>query len=139
MQALEGVSQWALFEAERRINQNSLGHAFMPSPSELRGEIDRVMEPLLERERRAAEERRRYACAEGARVIHDEASRARVIKLYHDWRAGPNGPSGTRPPPRPPPQVPDYSQEPVEISDALRRMLKAEDHFGRNEDESSET
>ncbi|MHC2456221.1 hypothetical protein ACVMIX_002862 [Rhizobium leguminosarum] len=60
MQALEDVGQWALFEAERRINQNSLGHAFMPSPSELRAEIDRVMGPFRERERRAAEERRRY-------------------------------------------------------------------------------
>ncbi len=46
MQALEGVCQWALFAAERRINQNCLGHAFMPSPSELRAEIDRVMEPF---------------------------------------------------------------------------------------------
>ncbi|WP_327209665.1 hypothetical protein [Rhizobium leguminosarum] len=60
MQALEGVGKWALFEAERRINQNSLNHPFMASPSELRGEIDRVMKPFRDRERRAAEEKRRY-------------------------------------------------------------------------------
>jgi len=60
MQALEGVGKWALFEAERRINQNALGHPFMPTPAELRREIDRVMEPFRERQRRAAEEERRY-------------------------------------------------------------------------------
>ncbi|WP_106795301.1 hypothetical protein [Rhizobium sp. H4] len=60
MQGLEGVGKWALFEAERRINQNALGHPFMPTPAELRREIDRAMEPFRERERRAAEEKRRY-------------------------------------------------------------------------------
>ncbi|MBB4194883.1 hypothetical protein [Rhizobium aethiopicum] len=62
--ALENVSQWGLFEAERRINQGALSHGFLPSPSELRREIDRVMEPFRERERRAAEEKRRYLWAE---------------------------------------------------------------------------
>ncbi|WP_454265073.1 hypothetical protein [Sinorhizobium fredii] len=56
MQAMEGVCQWALFEAEKRINQGSLAHSFMPAPSELRREINRVMEPF----RRAAAEARRY-------------------------------------------------------------------------------
>ncbi|TBB88091.1 hypothetical protein [Rhizobium ruizarguesonis] len=64
MQALEAVGQWALFEAERRINQNALGHPFMATPAELRREIDRVMEPFRERERRAAEDERRYRWAE---------------------------------------------------------------------------
>ncbi|ASY58452.1 hypothetical protein [Sinorhizobium sp. CCBAU 05631] len=133
MQALEGVGQWALFEAERRINQNALGHAFMPTPSELRAEIDRVMEPFRERERRAAEEARRYAWEEGPPVNNDEATRARIIEGFRQLVTRLQGASGVRPPPRPPPQVPDYSQEPIEISDALRRTLKAKDHFGLDE------
>ncbi|RWX27246.1 hypothetical protein EHH54_33860 [Rhizobium leguminosarum] len=70
MQALEGVGKWALFEAELRINQNALGHPFMPTPAELRREIDRAMEPFRERERRAAEEERRY------RWVEDDKPRA---------------------------------------------------------------
>ncbi|MBB2709762.1 hypothetical protein N2597_07540 [Rhizobium sophoriradicis] len=62
--ALEGVGQWALFEAERRINQNSLGHPYMPSPAELRGEIDRVMAPHVAARRREAEAAHRYKWAD---------------------------------------------------------------------------
>lgn len=132
MQALEGVSQWALFEAERRINQNALGHVFMPSPAELRGVIDRVMKPVLERERRAAEEARRYTWPEeGASPRPDEAARARMRERYRQfcrWREA-NNPESTRvePPPRPPRQVPDYSRERIEISAALLRTLKAKE------------
>ncbi|PND26788.1 hypothetical protein CN933_13660 [Sinorhizobium sp. M4_45] len=125
MQALEGVSQWALFEAERRVNQNALGHAFMPSPAELRGEIDRVVEPFRERERRAAEEARRYASKEGPPVNHDEASRARIVEGFQKLRATYPGLARTRPSPKPPQRIPDYSQERIEITDALRRTLKA--------------
>ncbi|MDH6273541.1 hypothetical protein M2311_003631 [Rhizobium leguminosarum] len=84
MQALEDVGQWALFEAERRINQNSLGHAFMPSPSELRREIDRVMEPFRERARRAAEERRLYQWPEEPRALPAPAGDPEAVAK---WRA----------------------------------------------------
>ncbi len=130
MQALEGVSQWALFEAERRINQNALGHAFMPSPAELRGVIDRVMKPVLERERRAAEEARRYAWPEDETPPPDEAARARMRQRYRQhcrWREAnnPDTPRAKPTPPRPPRRIPDFSEERIEISDALRRKLKA--------------
>lgn len=127
MQALEGVSQWALFEAERRINQNALGHAFMPSPAELRGVIDGVMEPFLEHQRRAAEESRRYAWPEKPTVIHDEAARARILEGFRQLRAKYPASPRTRPPPKPPPEIPDYSQERIAVSDALRRTLKAKE------------
>ncbi|WP_049733865.1 hypothetical protein [Rhizobium ecuadorense] len=84
MQALEGVSRWALLEAERRINQNSLGHAFMPSPSELRAQIDRVMEPFRERARRAAEERRLYQWPEEPRALPAPAGDPEAVAK---WRA----------------------------------------------------
>jgi hypothetical protein len=58
--ALEGVSRWALAQATREILQGSLGHAFLPSPPELRREVDRVMAPHLAARRREAEEARRY-------------------------------------------------------------------------------
>jgi hypothetical protein len=121
MQALEGVGQWALFTAERAINQNALHHPYMPSPSEMRGQIDRAMEPFRERERRAQAEARRYAWPERLGVAQDEATRARIREGFRQLRANYPAPPGPRPPPRPPP---DFSQEPVEISDALRRTLK---------------
>ncbi|RVP07343.1 hypothetical protein CN083_15745 [Sinorhizobium meliloti] len=132
LQALESVSQWALFEAERRINQNALGHGFMPSPSELRGEIDRVMKPILERRRRAAEEARRYAWPEDESPRPDEAARARMrerLRQVCRWREAnpPDSPRAKPQPPRPPRQIPDYSQERIEITDALRRTLKAKE------------
>ncbi|MGO8449908.1 hypothetical protein [Rhizobium gallicum] len=58
--ALDGVSRWGLAQATREILQGSLAHGFMPSPPELRREVDRVMGPHLAARRREAEERRRY-------------------------------------------------------------------------------
>lgn len=139
LQAMEGVCQWGLFEAELRINQNALGHGFMPSPAELRGVIDRVMKPVLERERRAAEERRRYAWPEDKTPPPDEAARARMRERYRQicrLREA-NTPDTPRaeppPPPRPPRQVADYSQERIEITDALRRKLKVKGSFAAHD------
>ncbi|WP_327211705.1 hypothetical protein [Rhizobium ruizarguesonis] len=58
--ALEGCSRWALAQATREILQGSLGHGFMPSPPELRREIDRIMAPHLAARRREAEAERLY-------------------------------------------------------------------------------
>ncbi len=58
--ALEGVSRWGLAEATREILKGSLAHGFMPSPPELRREVDRVMAPHVAARRREAEAARRY-------------------------------------------------------------------------------
>ncbi|MBX4966159.1 hypothetical protein [Rhizobium binae] len=58
--ALEGVSRWGLAQATREILQGSLGHAFLPSPPELRREVNRVMGPHEAARRRAAEAERLY-------------------------------------------------------------------------------
>ncbi|MDV4163101.1 hypothetical protein R1538_18425 [Rhizobium leguminosarum] len=58
--ALEGVSRWGLAQAIREILQGSLGHGFLPSPPELRREIDRIMSPHVAARRREAEAARRY-------------------------------------------------------------------------------
>ena len=56
--ALEGVTRHGLQQATKQIMQGSLGHAFLPSPPELRQESEKVMRPILEaraRDRREAE------------------------------------------------------------------------------------
>lgn len=58
--ALEGVSRWGLAQATREILQGSLPHGFMPSPPELRREIDRIMGPHVAARRREAEAAHRY-------------------------------------------------------------------------------
>lgn len=50
--ALDGVTRYGLAEAVKSIMKNGLGHAFFPSPPELRGQCDKAMEyPERERER----------------------------------------------------------------------------------------
>lgn len=44
MMALEGVTAFGLEQATKAIVRGSLGHPFMPSPPELRLEIDRIMD-----------------------------------------------------------------------------------------------
>jgi hypothetical protein len=58
--ALEGVSRWGLAQAVREILQGSLPHGFLPSPPELRREVNRVMGPHEAARRREAEAARRY-------------------------------------------------------------------------------
>ncbi|MGR9399313.1 hypothetical protein ACU8M5_06040 [Rhizobium leguminosarum] len=62
--ALEGVTRWGLAQATREILQGSLAHGFMPSPPELRREIDRIMAPHVAARRREAEAAHRYKWAE---------------------------------------------------------------------------
>ncbi|RUW21414.1 hypothetical protein EOA38_32135, partial [Mesorhizobium sp. M1E.F.Ca.ET.041.01.1.1] len=65
MLALDGVTAYGLDKAVRAIVQGSLGHAFAPSPPELRQEIDRAMRPLVEaRERDTERSNRRVGWAE---------------------------------------------------------------------------
>ncbi|CAN7518564.1 hypothetical protein LJR235_003564 [Pararhizobium sp. LjRoot235] len=121
LMSLEGTTEWGLFEAERAIYQGSLGHPYMPTPSELRREIDRLTKPHLERQRRAQMEQRRYAWPEELGAPHDDAARARIAEGFRKLRANFPAPARTQPLPRPPP---DYSQERVEVSDALRQTLR---------------
>ncbi|EJC77678.1 hypothetical protein Rleg10DRAFT_6390 [Rhizobium leguminosarum bv. trifolii WSM2012] len=58
--ALEGCSRWGLAQATREILKGSLGHGFMPSPPELRREVNRVMAPHEAARRREAEAERLY-------------------------------------------------------------------------------
>ena len=46
--ALEGVSRFAIQTASKAIMRGALGHAFFPSPPELRMQCDEVMKPIRE-------------------------------------------------------------------------------------------
>lgn len=58
MMALDGVTRYGLSEAVRFILRGALGHAFLPSPPELRIQCDKAMEHHKQmRERIARQER----------------------------------------------------------------------------------
>jgi hypothetical protein len=80
--ALEGVTKYGLSTAVKAILQNALGHAFFPSPPELRGQCDKAMQPHKEaRERAYRRDRDKYPC-EGRRerpLTDDERARAAAL------------------------------------------------------------
>nr|WP_278434288.1 hypothetical protein [Brucella anthropi] len=90
--ALEGVSRHGLQTTTKLILQGSLGHAFLPSPPELRQECNKVMKPILEAQSRDAER---------ARILKDQKemldamnggnwtpeSRARATEKWQSVRA----------------------------------------------------
>jgi hypothetical protein len=80
--ALEGVTKYGLSTAVKAILQNALGHAFFPSPPELRGQCDNAMQPHKEaREREYRRERDKYPY-EGRRerpLTNDERARAAAL------------------------------------------------------------
>lgn len=56
--ALDGVTKHGLDTAVKNIMAGSLGHGWMPSPPELRIQIDEVMRPIKEARARDQKERR---------------------------------------------------------------------------------
>lgn len=87
--ALDGVSRYALAEAVRAVLQNKLGHAFFPSPPELRRLCDEAHRPVLEMEHRAriTEEMRstRRQYERTRRTLTPEA-KARSAEIYRRFR-----------------------------------------------------
>ena len=84
--ALEDVTRHGLSEAVRAILRGALGHAFFPSPPELRIQCDKAME-WHERERDRIRRREESAKGLGRPVEHSEESKARVAKLYAEFCA----------------------------------------------------
>ncbi|PZO78459.1 MAG: hypothetical protein DI629_12235 [Mesorhizobium amorphae] len=85
--ALEGVTKWGLGEAVKATLRRKLGHAFLPSPPELRGLCDEAMRPhyaALERrrlERSLMEERA------ADRPALTEAQKARQVERMRQFHA----------------------------------------------------
>ena len=81
--ALDGVTRYALAEAVKAILRGSLGHAFLPSPPELRIACDKAMEhhawerQHIARREQVERERREHA-------VHEPSpeSKARVAAAY---------------------------------------------------------
>ncbi|MBC8718800.1 hypothetical protein [Ochrobactrum sp. Marseille-Q0166] len=87
--ALEGVTRHGLQTATKQIMQGSLGHAFLPSPPELRQECDKVMKPILEARARDSYERRilKEMAADNTRAKWTPESRARVTAKWEATKA----------------------------------------------------
>lgn len=87
--ALDGVTRWGLMAGIERIIKGGLGHAFMPSPPELRQAIDREMIPhaaereRIERREKLAEE----AAAFGPIPKRTPEQIARVKAIYDRFSA----------------------------------------------------
>jgi hypothetical protein len=85
--ALDGVTRWGLAEAVKAILRNSLGHAFFPSPPELRGQCDKAM---IWHEREADRIRRQEREAENHVDWRPptEAEKAKARQVYAEFCKG---------------------------------------------------
>lgn len=86
--ALEGVTRYGLTRAVKAILQNALGHAFFPSPPELRGQCDKAMEwheAMAQRIRRRERENEEFNRQIGKPVERTEQGRARVSAAYQQF------------------------------------------------------
>jgi hypothetical protein len=88
--ALDGVTRYGLSEAVRAVLKGSLGHAFFPSPPELRMQCDKAMEwPERHRERQLREERyHRERRENNAIVQRSPEAIARQQAVYRQFLAG---------------------------------------------------
>lgn len=87
--ALDGVSRYGLERAVDNILRGSLGHGFMPSPPEMRMQIDEVMRPIREAQARDAQDRRiRQETAEASnRVGMSKEGRDRMTAYWQRIKA----------------------------------------------------
>lgn len=90
MMALEGVTRHGLSEAVKFILRGALGHAFLPSPPELRQQCDRAMEwhererLRIARQEQIAKERKQFAPAGEP----SPEAKARVSAIYAEFCKG---------------------------------------------------
>ncbi|WP_367715138.1 hypothetical protein AB2N04_14650 [Nitratireductor sp. GISD-1A_MAKvit] len=86
--ALRGVTKYALSRAVTAILQGALGHAFFPSPPELRIQCNRMMEWHEQKEaerRRIARENADFIRQHGRPPEKTQQGRNRVRALYADF------------------------------------------------------
>lgn len=87
--ALDGVPVFALQTATKNIMRGALGHAFFPSPPELRIQCDEVMKPILEARARDSYDRRilKEMAADNTRAKWTPESRARATAKWEAAKA----------------------------------------------------
>lgn len=88
--ALEGATRYGLSEAVRSILKGALGHAFFPSPPELRIQCDKAMEwPERQREREFREQRYIRERRENNNIVQRSPEGvARQQEAYRKFLAG---------------------------------------------------
>lgn len=88
--ALDGTTQYGLFEAVKAILKGALGHAFHPSPPELRMQCDKAMEwheAMRDRIRRQERSREAFTDGKDWRPPTSE-EKARAAKRYAEFCKG---------------------------------------------------
>jgi len=85
--ALDGVTRYGLAEAVKAILQNALGHAFFPSPPELRGQCDKAMQWHEDEARRIRHQERIAAERIPPRVEPTPEQKARVAAAHEQFLA----------------------------------------------------
>lgn len=88
MMALDGVTRHGLSEGVKAILKGALGHAFLPSPPELRMQCDKAMEWHVRERDRILRQQRIARDRDPPRREPTEAEKARVAKLYADFCEG---------------------------------------------------
>jgi hypothetical protein len=133
--ALEGVTAFGLEQATKAIIRGSLGHAFMPSPPELRRECERIMDS--ERDKLVNARRLEWPEDLNSTAPPDDAARQRMTERWLAVR-----PMFEPPKPAEParPKTDDermadllaHANDPIETTPTLIKTLKAkqwmEDH-----------
>lgn len=86
--ALDGTTQYGLFEAVKFILRGALGHAFFPSPPEFRLECDKRMDPHIRQRDRAIRQDQISRERIPDRAEPTAAEKARVSAVYADFCRG---------------------------------------------------
>ncbi len=86
--ALEGTTVYGLGQAAKEILKGGLGHAFFPSPAELRMQCDAVMRWHVSMRDRIQRQERMRTDNVDTRADPTAAERARVAKLYAEFCKG---------------------------------------------------
>lgn len=121
-EALEGTTRDGLELTVKSILRGGLGHAFFPSPPEMRIEYDRVMKPEFEREAREWRERKNLAEIDKhcAPVNHSPESRENVRRMTEEYmarQAAFKAASEAARPKGPDPFAPDWVPNPIRPDD----------------------
>lgn len=83
--ALEGVTRYGLAEAVRSILRGALGHAFFPSPPELRIQCDKAMGHHHDSLARAHHASKLRSQIVPERILPTPEEKARVSKIYEEF------------------------------------------------------
>lgn len=140
MLSLEGCTAYGLDQAAKAILRGSLGHPFMPSPPELRIEIERIMD--AEREKLMRSSRLEWPEDQDPTEPPDDAAKQRMHARWAAVRPMFEADKPEDPAPSPEPKtvqqrlddLRDYASQPIEVSATLLRKLAERKRQDERED-----